>query len=182
MEVVTITKIIYFHSADTVEIMDAEQQGKILTPKFLDENFYVSDEVNALKLVKRNIFGKLKKEAEPLYICYSDAVVPAEIPKIKVENKEPVQQKGVAGSWKKSVNVFKVVVTAKPVMDLTFKKTDLVDPRAFKNTMELAILGNLLKPKIKLSGIFLLFIGVIIGFTVVYLMGSLGYIHFVPLR
>jgi hypothetical protein len=158
-EVVIITKIIYFHSADTVEIMDAEQQGKILTPKFLDENFYVSDEVNALKLVKRNIFGKLKKEAEPLYICYSDAVVPAEIPKIKVENKE-----------------------GKPVMDLTFKKSDLVDPRTFKNTMELAILGNLLKPKMKLSGIFLLFLGVIIGFAVVYLMGSLGFIHFASLR
>jgi hypothetical protein len=181
--VVIITKIIYFHSADTVEIMDAEQNGKILTPKFLDENFYVSDEVNALKLVKRNIFGKLKKEAEPLYICYSDAVVPAEIPKIRVENREPVQQKGVAGSWKKPAGgVFKVVVTAKPVMELTFKKTDLVDPRAFKNTMELAILGNLLKPKMKLSGMFLLFLGVIIGFAVVYLMGSLGYIHFVPLR
>jgi hypothetical protein len=159
VEVVTITKIIYFHSADTVEIMDAEQQGKILTPKFLDENFYVSDEVNALKLLRRNIFGKLKKEAEPLYICYSDAVVPAEIPKIKVENKN-----------------------AKPVMDLTFKKSDLVDPRTFKNTMELAILGNLLKPKMKLSGMILLFLGVIIGFAVVYLMGSLGYIHFVPLR
>jgi hypothetical protein len=175
MGVVTITKIIYFHSADTVEIMDAEQQGKILTPKFLDENFYVSDEVNALKLLRRNIFGKLKKEAEPLYICYSDAVVPAEIPKVKVENKEPVQQKGKKGE-------LKVVVTAKPVMDLTFKKSDLVDPRTFKNTMELAILGNLLKPKMKLSGMILLFLGVIIGFAVVYLMGSLGYIHFTPLR
>jgi hypothetical protein len=159
MGVVTITKIIYFHSADTVEIMDAEQQGKILTPKLLDESFYVSDEVNALKLLKRNVFGKLKKESEPLYICYSDAVVPAEIPKIKVENKD-----------------------AKPVMDLNFKKSDLVDPITFKNTMELAILGNLLKPKMKLSGMFLLFLGVIIGFTVVYLMGSLGYIHFAPLR
>jgi hypothetical protein len=170
---VLITKIIYFHSADTVEIMDAEQSGKILTPKFIDENFYVSDEVNALKLVKRDIFGRIKKEAEPLYICYSDAVVPAEIPKIRVENKEPVQ--GKKGE-------LKVVVTAKPVMDLTFKKTDLVDPRTFKNTMELAILGNLLRPKMRLSGVFMLFIGVIIGFALVYLMGSLGIINFVPLR
>jgi hypothetical protein len=172
---VSITKIIYFHSADTVEIMDAEQHGKILTPKFIDESFYISDEVNSLKLVKRNIFGKLKKEAEPLYICYSDAVVPAEIPKIRVENKEPVQQKGKKGE-------LKVVVTAKPVMDLTFKKTDLVDPRTFKNTMELAILGNLLRPRMKVSGVVMLFIGLIIGFAVVYLMGSLGLINFVPLR
>jgi hypothetical protein len=169
------TKVLYFHSADTVEVMNAEQQGKILTPKFLDENFYVSDEVKSLKMVKRNMFGRVKKEAEPLYICYSDAVVPAEIPKIRIESKEPVQQKGKKGE-------LKVVVTAKPVMDLTFKKSDLVDPRAFKNTMELSILGNLLKPKMKITGLLMLFIGVIVGFAVLYLLGSLGFIHFVPLR
>ena len=158
------TKILYFHSADVVELIDAEQEGKVVSPRYIDESFYVSDEVKSLKLVKRNIFGRLKKEAEPLYICYSDSVVPSEIPKVKVEVPDNSSAIGE--------------IKAKPVMELEFKKSDIADPRIFKNTMELAILGNLLKPKMKLSGIGLMFIGLIIGFSVMYFLGALGFIAF----
>jgi len=159
-----VTKVLYFHSADVVELIDAEQEGKVVTPKYLNESFYVSDEVKSLKLVKRDIFGRLKKEAEPLYICYSDSVIPSEIPRVKVEVLEKPPKIGV--------------IKAKPIMELEFKKSDIADPKTFKNTMELAILGNLLKPKMKLSGIGLMFIGVIIGFAVMYLLGALGFIAF----
>ena len=155
----------YFHSADVVELIDADQEGKVLTPKYLNESFYVSDEVKSLKLVKRNIFGSVKKDVEPLYICYSDSVVPSEIPKVKVEVLEGKPPR---------IGMIK----AKPVMELEFKKTDIADPKTFKNTMELAILGNLLKPKLKLSGMGLMFIGVIIGFVVMYFLGALGYLRF----
>ena len=159
------TKVLYFHSADVVELIDAEQEGKVVTPKYLNESFYISDEVKSLKLVKRNIFGRLKKEAEPLYICYSDSVIPSEIPRVKVEVLEGKPPR---------IGMIK----AKPIMELNFKKSDIADPKTFKNTMELAILGNLLKPKMKLSGVGLMFIGVIIGIAVMYLLGALGFIAF----
>lgn len=158
------TKVLYFHSADTVEIIDADQNGKVLNLDKFDESFYVGDEVRSLKLVKRNIFGGKRETIEPLYICYSDCVVPSEIPRVKVEVKAEGQKTKV--------------VHAKPVMELEFKKSDIADPKTFKNTMELAILGNLLKPKMKLSGVGLMFIGVIIGSIVMYFIGALGYIRF----
>jgi len=166
-----VVKVLYFHSADVVEIMEAEQNGKILKPEHTDDAFYVTDDVKALKLVKRNIFGKLEKKAEPMYICFSDAVVPG-VPEFKVKTKEHVKEKGE----------LKLVVKARPIMDITFQKTDLVDPKTFKNTMELAILGNLLKPKLKLSGAALLFIGLIVGFAVFYILGSFGVLSIAPLR
>ncbi|MGB9674924.1 MAG: hypothetical protein ACPLX8_02200, partial [Nanopusillaceae archaeon] len=135
-------KVLYFHTKDVVEILNAKLDGKVLEPEHIDAKFYIEDDIPSIRLLKRNIFGKLGEKSEPLYICYSDAVVPA-----------TVKFKG-----------------GKPVATLTFRKENLHDPETFKNTTELKILGNLLKPRFRVSSIAMLFFGLLIGILIMYLL------------
>jgi len=145
------TKVIYFNSPDTVEILDATIEDGILKVKDRPLAFELEN-TESLKLIKRTVFGEL---SEPLYIATWNSVRPAKV-------KHNILQR----IFKKNEKVAKPKYIHK--VELTHHVEKYHNPESLYKTMQLKILGNMLRVKRPISGLFTAFIGLVMGIAITY--------------